>query len=138
MERVTINPPELKDARSIGYNHGIVEGGTFYMAGQVAMNADSEVVADDIEGQARKVYENIGILLDAIGKSYEDIAKVTTHIIDPQENYPGYKEVYREVFDGPYPCHTVLGVDALAHEEYLVEVEIEVPLPADFDASALD
>lgn len=131
MDRITINPPELKDARSIGYNHGIVENGTFYMAGQVAMNAESEVVADDIEGQARKVYENIGILLDAIDRSYADIAKVTTHIIDPQTHYDGYKEVYWEVFDDPYPCHTVLGVDQLAHEDYLLEVEIEVPLPDD-------
>jgi len=129
MERLTLNPPELKDAREIGYNHGIVENGTFFMAGQVAMNSDSEVVAEDIEGQARKVYENIGILLNEIDRSHEHIAKVTTHIIDPQEHYDGYKEVYWEVFDDPYPCHTVLGVDSLAHEEYLVEVEVAVPLP---------
>ncbi len=127
--RRIINPPELKDARSIGYNHAIVQDGTFYMAGQVAMDGDSEVVAGDIEGQARKVWENIGILLDEVDREYADIAKVTTHIIDPQEHYDGYKEVYWEVFgDGPYPCHTVLGVESLAHEEYLVEVEVEVPL----------
>jgi len=127
--RRTINPPELKDARSIGYNHAIVQDGTVYMAGQVAMDSDSEVVAADIEGQARKVWENVGILLDEVDKEYADIAKVTTHIIDPPEHYDGYKEVYREVFgDGPYPCHTVLGVESLAHEEYLVEVEVEVPL----------
>jgi len=129
--RRTINPPELKDARSIGYNHAIVQDGTFYTAGQVAMDGDSEVVADDIEGQARKVWENIGVLLEEIDKGYADIAKVTTHIIDPAERYDGYKEVYWEVFgDGPYPCHTVLGVESLAHEDYLVEVEIEVPLAA--------
>ena len=70
MERLTLNPPELKDAREIGYNHGIVENGTFFMAGQVAMNSDSEVVAEDIEGQARKVYKNIGILLNEIGRAH--------------------------------------------------------------------
>jgi len=129
VNRRTINPPELKDARSIGYNHGIVQDGTFYMAGQVAMDEHSEVVAHDIEGQARKVWENIGILIGEIDKGYEDIAKVTTHIIDPPEHYDGYKEVYWEVFgDGPYPCHTVLGVESLAHEAYLVEVEVAVPL----------
>lgn len=132
MSRHTINPPELKDARGIGYNHGIVQDGTFYMAGQVAMNADSEVVADSIEGQARKVWENIGLLLGEIDRSYEDIVKVTTHIIDPSEHYDGYKEVYWDIFgDGPYPCHTVLGTDSLAHEEYLVEVEVEVPVSED-------
>lgn len=129
MERLAINPAELKDARAIGYNHGIVADGTFYMAGQVAMDAESNVIGDDVETQARKAYENVGILLDAIDKSYDDVVKVTTHIIDPHERYyEGYKGVYMDTFDEPYPCHTVLGVDQLAHEDYLLEIEIEVPV----------
>ncbi|WP_049935458.1 RidA family protein [Haloplanus natans] len=135
MTRYAINPPRLKDARGIGYNHAIVDGGTFYMAGQVAMDEHSNVVGDDIETQARKAYENVGILLGTIGKTYADIAKVTTHIVDPKEHYyDGYKEVYWETFEEPYPCHTVLGHEQLANEDYLVEIEVEVPLTdADVD-----
>jgi enamine deaminase RidA (YjgF/YER057c/UK114 family) len=136
MPTYAINPPELKDAREIGYNHARIDGGTFYMAGQVAMDAEANVVGDDIETQARKAYENVGILLDAIDKSYSDVAKVTTHVVDPAEHYyDGYKQVYWETFSEPYPCHTVLGHEQLAHEDYLVEVEVEVPLSAaDIDA----
>lgn len=136
MTRLAINPPELKDARSIGYNHAVIDGGTFYMAGQVAMDEDSEIVGDDIETQARKAYENVGILLETVGKTYADVAKVTTHIVDLHEHYyDGYKRVYEETFEEPYPCHTVLGQSALAHEDYLVEVEIEVPFTeAEVDA----
>lgn len=138
MERYAVNPPELKDARSIGYNHAIVADGTFYMAGQVAMDADSNVVGDDIETQARKVYENVETLLAAVGKDVDDVVKVTTHIIEPHERfYDGYKAVYNETFDEPYPCHTVLGAHQLAHEDYLLEVEIEVPM-TDADVEALD
>ena len=138
MTRYAINPPELKDARGIGYNHAVVDGGQFYMAGQVAMDADSNVVGNDIETQARKAYENVGILLDAVGKTFADVAKVTTHIVDPVEHYyDGYKEVYWETFDEPYPCHTVLGHDQLANEDYLVEVEVEVPL-SDSDVDAIE
>lgn len=129
MTRLTVNPPELKDARSIGYNHGVIDEGRFYMAGQVAMDAAGEIVGDDIETQARKAYENVKILLAAIGKSLADVAKVTTYIIDPHDRYyDGYKAVYWEMFSEPYPCHTVLGVEQLAHEEYLLEIEVEVPL----------
>ncbi|EMA05775.1 RidA family protein [Haloferax denitrificans] len=136
MTRYAINPPELKDARSIGYNHAIIDGQQFYMAGQVSMDADSNVVGDDIETQARKAYENVGVLLEAIGMTYADVAKVTTHIVDAKEHYyDGYKEVYLETFEEPYPCHTVLGHDQLANEDYLVEVEVELPLTeADVDA----
>jgi len=138
MERYAINPPELKDARDIGYNHAIIADGTFYMAGQVAMDADSNIVGDDIETQARKAYENVETLLAAVGKGTENVAKVTTHIVDPDEHYyDGYKTVYLDTFDEPYPCHTVLGAHKLAHEDYLVEVEIEVPM-SEADVAALD
>lgn len=136
--RYAINPPQLKDARDIGYNHAIIDDGTFYMAGQVAMDADSNVVGDDIETQARKAYENVGILLETVGKTYADVAKVTTHIVDPAAHYyDGYKEVYWETFEEPYPCHTVLGHEQLANEDYLVEIEVEVPFTDD-DVAAIE
>jgi enamine deaminase RidA (YjgF/YER057c/UK114 family) len=138
MARYAINPAALKDARSIGYNHAIIDEGTFYMAGQVAMDADSNIIGDEIETQARKAYENVGLLLDTIGKGFDDVAKVTTHIIEPHERYfDGYKTVYRETFDEPFPSHTVLGTLQLAHEGYLVEIEVDVPL-ADADVAALE
>lgn len=140
MERLVINPPELKDARAIGYNHAVVAGDEFHMAGQVAMDADSNVVGDDVGTQARRAYRNVGILLDAVGKGLDHVAKVTTHVVEPHSRYyDGYKEVYLDTFDEPYPCHTVLGADQLAHEDYLLEIEVEVPLSeADVDAIEVD
>lgn len=126
---LAINPPELKDSRSIGYNHALIAEGEFYMAGQVAMDSESTIIGEDIETQARKVYENIGYLLESINQDYEDITKVTTHIIDAYEQYfNGYKTIYFEYFEEPYPCHTVLGAHQLAHEGYLLEVEIDLAL----------
>ena len=135
MERLLINPTDLKNARSIGYNHAVIENGEFAMAGQVAMDANGEIVGDDIKTQARRAYENVGHLLGAIGKDFPDVTKVTTHIVDPHSNYhDGYKDVYWETFAEPYPSHTVLGVHQLAHEDYLVEVEIDLALTdADVD-----
>lgn len=138
MTRYAINPPELKDAREIGYNHAILHDGEFYMAGQVAMDSDSNVVGDDIETQARKAYENVGILLGTVEKTYADVAKVTTHVVDPKTHYyDGYKEVYWETFSEPYPCHTVLGHEQLANEAYLVEIEVEVPFD-EADVAAIE
>ncbi|GAB7092580.1 hypothetical protein JCM18237_28510 [Halorubrum luteum] len=138
MERIHVNPAALKDANEIGYNHAIIANGEFYMAGQVAMNADGEVVGDDVATQARKAYENVEILLETVGKELSDVTKVTTHIIEPHERYfDGYKEVYWETFEEPYPCHTVLGAHQLAHEEYLLEIEIELPF-TERDVAAIE
>jgi enamine deaminase RidA (YjgF/YER057c/UK114 family) len=136
--RLLINPDQLKDATAIGYNHAIIANGAFYMAGQVPMDADGEIVGEDITTQARKAYQNVATLLGTVGKDLSDITKVTTHIIDPHERYfEGYKAVYWETFEEPYPCHTVLGADQLAHEEYLLELEVEVPF-SDEDIAAID
>ena len=138
MERLLINPTDLKNARSIGYNHAVIENGEFAMAGQVAMDANGEIVGDDIETQARRAYENVGHLLGAIDKDFPDVTKVTTHIVDPHSNYhDGYKDVYWETFAEPYPSHTVLGVHQLAHEDYLVEVEIDLAV-SDADVDAIE
>ncbi|WP_331234516.1 RidA family protein [Natronorarus salvus] len=138
MERYLVNPPELKDARAIGYNHAIVANGEFTMAGQVAMDSEGEIVGDDIRTQAERAYENVGILLSAVGKGFADVTKVTTHIVDLSTHYfDGYKDVYWEAFSEPYPCHTVLGAHQLAHEGYLVEVEVEVPF-TDRDVAAIE
>lgn len=128
MRRLLINPDQLKDANAIGYNHAIIANGEFYMAGQVPMDANGNIVGDDITTQAQKAYDNVSTLLNVVDKGISDIAKVTTHIIDPHGRYfEGYKAVYWETFDEPYPCHTVLGADQLAHEQYLLEIEVEVP-----------
>ena len=138
MERLLINPTDLKNARSIGYNHAVIENGEFAMAGQVAMDANGEIVGDDIKTQARRAYENVGHLLGAIDKDFPDVTKVTTHIVDPHSNYhDGYKDVYWETFAEPYPSHTVLGVHQLAHEDYLVEVEIDLAV-SDADVDAIE
>lgn len=128
MARRVVNPPELKDSQRFKYNHAIVEDGRLYTSGQVGMDAESNVVGDDVESQARKAFENLGVLLDAVGKDYSDIAKVTSYVVDIRENRDGYAKVYREFVEQPYPCHTMLGVEALAFPEYLCEVEVDLPV----------
>jgi enamine deaminase RidA (YjgF/YER057c/UK114 family) len=128
MGRTVINPPELKDTKQFGYSHAIVEDGTLYVSGQVAMDADSNIVGDDIATQTRKALENVGHLLDAVDRDHSDIAKVRSYIVDVHDRGEEFHEVWMDFFEPPYPCHTMIGVDALAFPEYLVELEIEAPV----------
>jgi enamine deaminase RidA (YjgF/YER057c/UK114 family) len=128
MAREVYDPEELSDT---SYNHAIVDDGTFYMAGQVARDADGEIVGDDLETQTRKVFENVGVLLDRVGKGFEDVAKVTVYIIGEQDSLDGYKTVYDEVFSEPYPCQTVVGTRPLGDSPVMIEVEVEVPMGED-------
>jgi enamine deaminase RidA (YjgF/YER057c/UK114 family) len=126
MEKRAHNPKELVDTP---YSHAIVSGGTFYMSGQVARNANGDIVGEDnLETQSRKVFDNIETLLDEIDKELSNITKVTVQIRGEQETLEGYKRVYQEKFDDPYPCQTVIPARRIGDSPVMLEIEAEVPL----------
>lgn len=130
MTRTQVMPDGLYDSTERQYVHAIVADGTLHMSGQVATDADGNVVGEDIETQTRQAFENVGRILEEAGADFEDVVKVTSYLVDVQDDYDGFKAVFGEFFDDPLPCHTMLGVADLADEAFLVELEVEAPLPA--------
>ena len=128
MTREVINSEGLADSEQFGYSQAIIENGTLYASGQTAWDTDFEVRDNDIESQTRKALENVGVLLDEISKDHGDIAKVTSYVVKPHDRLEGLLSVWDDFFDSPYPAHTLVGVDQLAMEGFLVEFDIEVPL----------
>lgn len=135
MARDIIHPAELSDPSPYNHSHAIVEDGVLFMSGQVAVDREGNTVGDDAETQARKAFENVGHLLDAVDRDFGDVTKVTSYLVDAQETYDGFMRAYRSVFETPpYPCHTVLGVATLPSPALLVELEVEVPVEASDDS----
>lgn len=129
MSRRVINPDDLFDPSANKANHAVVDAGTLYVSGQVGLDADAELVGDDIESQARKSFENLGSVLEAVDKDFADVAKVTSYLTDIHRDYDAYKGVWGEFFpEEPYPAHTAIGVDVLVLKGLLVEIEAQVPL----------
>ena len=129
MHREAINPDGLIDSTGIGYSQAVVADGTFYMSGQVGWDADFELAGDDIASQARQAFANVETLLAEVEADLSNVAKVTSYLVEPHDRLEAYLGVWNEVFEEePYPCHTLLGVDQLAQEGCLVEIEVEVPL----------
>lgn len=127
MTRKTINPENLIDSTSIGYNQAIIEDGTLYMSGQVGWDENFDLAGDDIQSQTRQAFDNVDTLLAEAGRSLEDVTKVTAHIVDPHDNLDGFFDVWEQIYDEqPLPCLTVLGPHQLAQEGLLVEIEVEV------------
>ena len=123
-----IEPDGLIDTQRMHYSQAIVEDdGSLYTSGQVGWDEHFEVAGEDITTQARQVYENVEILLEDAGRELEDVRKVTSYLVDAPENLEAYLAVWEDVFDTePFPCHTILGVESLALEEFLLEVEVEL------------
>jgi len=128
MERHHINPESAPDSEARGYSHAIVAGENFYISGQVGMDGERNLAGEDITSQTRQSFENVEAILSEIGREMSDVVKVKAHIVNPHERFADYDAVYQSVFSAPYPCHTVLGVEQLAGPEYLIEIEVDVPM----------
>jgi enamine deaminase RidA (YjgF/YER057c/UK114 family) len=127
----TLNPPDLPTPR--GYSQAVVASGgrTVYVAGQVAADSDGNIVAPgDVVGQARQAFLNMRTALEAAGATIADVAKVTWYIVGySSELLPDLAAARREVFGDHVPASTLVGVQALAQPEYLVEVEAIAVIP---------
>jgi enamine deaminase RidA (YjgF/YER057c/UK114 family) len=125
-----INPPEIHPPR--GYTH-VVETGpgrTVYIAGQVAVDKDGNLVGvNDMAAQAAQVFKNLQSALSAVGASFENVVKLTVFVTDISQ-LAAVREVRdRYVNTSSPPASTALQVVSLARPEFLVEVEAVAWLP---------
>lgn len=120
-----LNPPALPIPT--GYSQVVVAAGsrTVYVAGQVAADGQGKVVAPgDVVGQAKQAFLNVRTAVEAAGATIADVAKVTWYVVGYRsEVLPDLAAARREVFGEHAPVSTLIGVQALAQPEYLVEVE---------------
>ena len=118
----TIEPDGIY--RPASYAHAVRAGDTIYVAGQVARDADGDLVGPhDAVAQAAQVYANLGAVLAAAGARPEHVVKVTTYLVDPADGPAA--SVARQAFFGAHrPPHTGLVVAGLGGPEVRLEVEV--------------
>jgi enamine deaminase RidA (YjgF/YER057c/UK114 family) len=124
-----LNPPHL--APPLGaYSHlsRAKAGDIVHIAGQVALDASGRLVGPgDFAAQARQVFANLSIALAAVGAEFANVAKFTTYLVHSQD-IERFMAVRRELFprlfpNGAYPPNTLLVVDRLVQEQFLIEIE---------------
>jgi 2-iminobutanoate/2-iminopropanoate deaminase len=82
-------------------------GDHVYTAGQVGFDANGTLVAGGIAEQTRQTLANLRECLLAAGCGLDDVVKVNAFLLDLAD-FEAYNEVYREVFDEPYPARTTV------------------------------
>jgi enamine deaminase RidA (YjgF/YER057c/UK114 family) len=99
-------------------------GTTIYISGQTARKATSEIVGTgDVRKQAEQVFHNLRVAVQSAGGSMADVVKITTFVVNLQPDDRAWiGEMVKQHFPKP-PAHTLVGIDALAVPELLIEVE---------------
>ena len=99
-----------------------------FIAGQVATDAAGSVIgADDFDAQCVQVFVNIGTALDSCGAGWGNVVQFTTYLVHAQDipKFMQYRlrEFPRMFANGAYPPNTLLMIDRLVKEAFLLEVQ---------------
>ena len=126
MEKHFFNPSNLHQPR--GYTHAVaVDGGRMvFIAGQVSFDKQGNLVGKgDLRTQAEKALENLVAALAAAGAKPADVVKMNTYVVNySPADYPIIREARARIFDGQNPpASTLVGVQALAVDGLLIEIE---------------
>jgi 2-aminomuconate deaminase len=82
----------------------------------VTLDSAGNVVSYDIETQCRAVFENVGLVLEDAGATWQDIIDVTVFLTNMKKDFSIYNRLYAEYFAGagkPNPTRTTIEVNAL-------------------------
>jgi len=82
----------------------------------VTLDSSGNIVNYDIETQCRAVFENVRLVLEDSGATWQDIVDVTVFLTNMKKDFPVYNRIYAEYFAGrgkPNPTRTTIEVTAL-------------------------
>jgi len=120
--RLIIPPIMQRIVDRAGYVPAVQVGATVFCAGQVGRSADLEVI-DDPEAQFLACWENLRLVLEAAGCTYEDVVDMTTYHVEMRKHMPVFRDVKNRVFPRGTCAWTSIGVSGLAHPGLLVEIK---------------
>lgn len=79
----------------------------------VTLDARGKLIAHDIEAQCRSVFENVRLILEDAGSSWDNLVDVTVFLTDMKNDFATYNRLYAEYFHDNQPCRTTVEVTAL-------------------------
>ena len=123
-----LNPEAL--GRPLGqYSHmaRVKASEYLFIAGQVAVDKAGNVIgADDFDAQCVQTFANIETALASQGAGWANVVEFTTYLVHSQDipKFMAYRtREFPRLFAGAaYPPNTLLMVDRLVREEFLIEV----------------
>ena len=106
-----------------GYHHLVKAGNLMFIAGQVALDGDGNVVGErDMVAQVRQVLENMKTVLASEGADFSNVVKINIFTTDI-DRFRAASDVRREYFREHPPASTLVQIERLARPVFLVEIE---------------
>jgi reactive intermediate/imine deaminase len=111
MPKAVISTPYAPSA--IGtYSQAVRCGDTIYLSGQIGLDPVTMQLAEGIEAQVKRVFDNLKAVAEAAGGSLDDAAKLTIYLTD-LAHFAKVNEIMAAYFNEPYPARAAIGVASL-------------------------
>lgn len=123
------NPPSLGTPLGAYSQIARAKAGEFaFIAGQVGADPSGNLVgAGDFDAQCGQTFANIAAALASVGGGWGNVVEFTTYLVHSQDiaKFAAWRlrEFPRLFPGGAYPPNTLLIVDRLVQEPFLIEVK---------------
>lgn len=120
-EKFTTN----KAPQAVGlYPHARKVGNLLFLSGIGPRTVDNQIpgleldrngnfVSFDFEAQCRNVFENVRIVLEESGSSWDQLVDVTVFLVNMKRDFAAYNKIYAEYFKDNQPCRTTVEINSL-------------------------
>ena len=79
----------------------------------VELNEDGTIKSYDIAKQCHSVFNNVKLVLEASGSSWDKLVDVTVFLTNMKDDFKIYNEIYAEYFKENLPCRTTCEINCL-------------------------
>ena len=120
-EKITTN----KAPKPVGlYPHARRVGNLLFLSGIGPRTVNDEIpglqldkngnfITFDFEAQCRNVFDNVKIVLEESGSSWDKLVDVTVFLVNMKRDFHTYNKVYAEYFKDAQPFRTTLEINSL-------------------------
>ena len=110
------------------YSQAVRSGQTVFLSGQIPLDpATGDVVAGDIDAQARRAFDNLKAVCETAGGSLDDVQRLGLYLTDLTQ-FAAVNAVMSEYFTASYPARSTIEVSGLP-KGVMFEVDAILVLP---------
>ena len=88
------------------------ERGTKKIPG-VELDEQGNIKSYDIEAQCHSVFNNVKMILEEAGSSWEQMVDVTVFLTNMKDDFATYNRLYAEYLSSSQPCRTTVEINCL-------------------------
>jgi reactive intermediate/imine deaminase len=122
MDRILRHP----SAHPVPFSRSVEAGGFVFLSGQLSMDAQGNIVGEDIRAQTKNVLDAVAKSLEQVGCNMADVVRCTVWLSD-FANFAAFNEEYRKHFPEGLPARST--VEAKLFKGALVEIEVQALAP---------